>query len=92
MLIVDHLPKYAAKPRKPGTDEPSYAGSTDWHNAARSVWILERTDKGDTVLRCDKSNYGPAPQPVRLTSDDGCAWFASEAETTGGISPGEVLR
>ncbi len=91
VLVVDHLPKYATKPRKDDDDEgPAYAGSTDWHNAARSVWTLERTEKGGTLLRCDKSNYGPAPKPVHLTSGDGCAWFATGAEATDRLRPGEV--
>ena len=85
VLIVDHLPKYASKPRPSGSDEPSYAGSTDWHNAARSVWTLERTQNKDTVLRCDKSNYGPAPEPVYLASGDGCAWFATTDRATAGV-------
>ena len=92
VLIVDHLPKYSSKPRKSGSDEPSYAGSTDWHNAARSVWTLELTKDRDTVLRCDKSNYGPAPEPVHLASGDGCAWFATDAASEDSIRPGEVVR
>ena len=40
VLLVDHRPKGTAK-EKPA----AYAGSTDWHNAARSMWTL-RNDGG----------------------------------------------
>lgn len=77
VLLVDHVAK-SATPEQHGTS--SYAGSTDWRNAARSVWTLGSKDnKGtaDTWLRCDKSNYGPVPATVHLDSGDGYAWIAS---------------
>ena len=75
VLLVDHLPKTAST--RPGNrDEPSYSGSTDWHNAARSRWTLDE-DKNGSLLRCEKSNYGSAPGLVRLSNRDGCAWFAA---------------
>ena len=63
VLLIDHLPKYAT------TDGSymlrggaTYAGSTDWHNASRCVWNIDEK----YLLRCDKSNYGDTPPPVRL--------------------------
>ena len=71
ILLVDHRPK---------STSATYAGSTDWRNGARSVWTLDVEDNKDaTRLRCDKSNYGPPPAPVRLSSQDGSAWFAADA-------------
>ena len=95
VLLVDHLPKYATGANRRNT-EISYAGSTDWHNAARSVWTLEPGGNGTTVLRCDKSNYGPAPPEVTLRSGDGCAWFATEAanddDEVEEFAPGEIAK
>ena len=71
ILLVDHRPK---------STSATYAGSTDWRNGARSVWTLDVEDNKDaTWLRCDKSNYGPPPAQVRLSSPDGSAWFAADA-------------
>ena len=80
VLLVDHLPKTAGA---------TYAGSTDWRNAARSVWTREDiTDKTSMltamVLRCDKSNYGQTPEQVYLTIDNdknGWAWKATRGAT-----------
>ena len=69
VLLVDHLPK-SSKTRRPLNEESTYAGSTDWYNAARCVWNLD--DK--QILRCKKSNYGATPHPVQLSSKDGCVW------------------
>ena len=68
VLLIDHLPKYATQQR--AEHGPTYAGSTDWHNASRSVWTLE-DQGGGLLLRCDKSNYGPTPESVRLSSTTG---------------------
>ena len=74
VLLVDHLPKTAT--RAGNRNEPSYSGSTDWHNAARCMWTLDK-DKAGSLLRCEKSNYSTAPSTVRLSNRDGCAWFAA---------------
>ena len=68
VLLVDHLPKSSTLTKF--TSGVSYAGSTDWHNAARCVWTLDEKQ----VLRCEKSNYEATPHPVKLISEDGCAW------------------
>ena len=86
MLLVDHLPKSTTGQH--GTS--SYAGSTDWRNAARSVWTpgKDKEDSGDVRLHCDKSNYGPAPATMNLDNSGGCAWLATAA---GGPSSGEHI-
>ena len=68
VLLVDHLPKSSTTDRYPSG--ASYAGTTDWHNAARCVLTLDEKH----VLSCEKSNYGATPLPVRLMSEDGYAW------------------
>ena len=89
VLLVDHRPKAKASEKA-----ATYAGSTDWHNAARSQWTLD--DDDGVSLACKKSNYGPAPAPVRLTSDDGCSWIATaktppeSEESDGSYPPGHV--
>lgn len=73
VLLIDHLPKYATQQQD--VRSAAYAGSTDWHNASRSVWTLD-DQNGNLVLRCDKTNYGSVPDPVTLESTDGCVWQA----------------
>ena len=73
VLLIDHLPKSAMQTGF--TSGVAYAGSTDWHNAARSVWTLDEKQ----VLHCDKSNYGATPDPVKLISKDGHAWIGEPA-------------
>ena len=70
VLLLDHLPKSSTMDKFLEKSGASYAGSTDWHNAARCVLTLDEKQ----VLRCEKSNYGATPPPVRLTSEDGYAW------------------
>ena len=86
VLLIDHLPKYAT------TDGSymfrggaTYAGSTDWHNASRCVWNIDEK----YLLRCDKSNYGDTPPPVRLSRKEG-AWTGRVEKTFG--STGSVAR
>ena len=86
VLLIDHLPKYAT------TDgsymfrgNASYAGSTDWHNASRCVWHIDEK----YLLRCDKSNYGDTPPPVRLSRKEG-AWTGRVEKAFG--STGSVTR
>ena len=67
VLLVDHLPNSSIRS---GVSGASFAGSTDWHNAARCVWTLDEKH----VLRCEKSNYGTLPDPVNLIRENGAAW------------------
>ena len=67
VLLIDHLPKSAVLEQF--SRGAAYAGSTDWYNASRCVWNID--DK--LLLRCDKSNYGATPPPVKLSRKEG-AW------------------
>ena len=70
VLFVSHTPKTEAK----------YSGSTDWRNAARTVWSIgyEGKPKGAPmdaepaiVLECEKSNYGAPPPKLYLSREGG---------------------
>ena len=73
VLLVGHPPKTNA----------DYSGSTDWHNAARSV--LTMSIKGEArkepTLQHIKSNYGPK-QPDLLLSD--WRWWSAEQGVNAG--------
>ena len=81
VLLVAHPPKATGV---------AYAGSTDWQGAVRSMWTLEKSKRGrkpaknqednrpdEWRLSCEKSNYGPRPEPLHLewdTSGEGLRW------------------
>ena len=69
VLLVAHPPKSNAL----------YAGSTDWQGAVRNMWALDKGQRGKAPgrgqednrplewrLSCEKSNYGPKPEPLHL--------------------------
>ena len=73
VLLVAHPPK---------TQGAIYAGSTDWQGAVRNMWALSKDQRGkkpaksqednrpfDWRLSCEKSNYGPKPEPLHLDWD-----------------------
>ena len=83
VLLIDHLPKYATTDGSFVTrGSASYAGSTDWHNAARCVWTIDEKH----LLRCDKNNYGDTPHPVRLSRKDGI-WTGRVEKSFGDSGP-----
>ena len=73
VMLVAHPPKAPAGAAA-GALDSDYAGSTDWHNAARWRWALEPTPTGRyragagnrqlpvtaTALKVAKSSYGPS--------------------------------
>ena len=72
VLLVAHPPKSGAL----------YAGSTDWQGAVRNMWSLDKAKRGRPPgrgqedarpegwrLSCEKSNYGPKPEPLHLDWD-----------------------
>ena len=70
VLFVSHTPKSEAK----------YSGSTDWRNAARTVWSIGKEGKPKDapadaepaiVLECEKSNYGAPPPKLYLSREGG---------------------
>ena len=65
VVLVAHPPKNTGA---------AYSGSTDWRNGARSLLVMERED-GETILRCDKSNYAALPDPYILRD---WKWWAAE--------------
>ena len=73
VLLVDHLPKSSTTMVM---GSPSYAGSTDWHNASRCVWTLD----GGHMLSCQKSNYGTVPAPVNLIRENGAMWAGTPTQ------------
>ncbi len=75
VLLLDHLPKSATLGAMSGA---TYAGSTDWHNASRCVWTIDENH----LLRCDKSNYGATPPPLKLNRREG-AWTGRVESTFG---------
>ena len=88
VLLIAHPPKGTAK-----DGAARYSGSTDWRNAARAVWSLEKagtpgTDgKPDATtpamrLTCDKASY--ARRPARLWLAGWPTWRA--------MQPGEAAR
>ena len=88
VLLVAHPPKPAA-----GAPAARYSGSTDWRNAARTVWTLERCDAkgcecgGGLTLTVDKASYALAPAPVHVEDrwrDAGGAWVRVEPSTAAG--------
>ena len=68
VLLLAHPPKDTSI---------AYSGSTDWRNAARSLWVMERDEppvthpggKPALRLRLDKANYGPDGDVVYLGHD-----------------------
>lgn len=77
VLLVGHPPK---------AEGPGYAGSTDWHNAPRARWELEQVQVGNRdragakvtapALTCKKSSYGPTPDRLWLSWQEGGGWGA----------------
>ena len=81
VLLVAHPPKTAGV---------TYSGSTDWQGAVRNMWSLDKAKRGSSPrqrqeatrpdewrLSCEKSNYGPKPEPLHLDWDadgDGLRW------------------
>ena len=74
VLLVAHPPKSG----------DNYAGSTDWQGAVRNMWTLNKSQRGQKPrgsgksddnrpfewrLSCEKSNYGPKPEPLHLDWD-----------------------
>ena len=80
VLLVAHPPKSGS----------IYAGSTDWQGAVRSMWRLDKDQRGkrpnrtqedsrpfEWRLSCEKSNYGIKPEPLQLewdTAGEGRRW------------------
>ena len=60
VLILAHPPK------TPGV---SYAGSTDWHGAARALWNLQPDGSGGSTLEFVKGNYGAGKPALSLAWD-----------------------
>ena len=83
VLLLDHLPKSATL----GSlgSGATYVGSTDWHNASRCVWTIDENH----LLRCDKSNYGATPPPLKLNRKDG-AWTGRVDSTFGSGGPAKA--
>ena len=82
VLLIAHPPKPAA-----GAPAARYSGSTDWRNAARTVWTLEKCDAkgcacgGGLLLAVDKASYALAPAPAHVSDlwrDAGGAWVRVE--------------
>ena len=82
VLLIAHPPKPAA-----GAPPARYSGSTDWRNAARTVWALEKCDakgcgcKGGLLLAVDKLSYAKPPDPVHVAdqwANAGGAWARVE--------------
>ena len=82
ILLIAHPPKPAS-----GAPAPRYSGSTDWRNAARTVWTLERCTVADCgcggglALVVDKASYALAPAAAHveaLRRDAGGAWARVE--------------
>jgi len=88
VMLIAHPPKPPSGSGA-GTVDRDYAGSTDWHAAARWRWTLELTPTGETgktragksisvdalALSCAKSSYGPQPDSVfLLPSESGIGW------------------
>ena len=67
VMLLAHPPKSAGL---------YYAGSTDWQGAVRALWTLQaETTGGDDraprtwQMEFIKGNYGPKPEPLRLSWD-----------------------
>ena len=83
-----------AHPPKSGS---FYAGSTDWQGAVRSMWALDKAQRGkepkgednrpfEWRLSCEKSNYGLKPESLHLDWDaagDNLRWKIVGAWDTG---------
>lgn len=83
VMLIAHPPKAPSGGSAPSVDA-DYAGSTDWHNAARWRWALEPTPTGWTrsdktgkdaivvalALKLAKSSYGPDGARVFLASSE----------------------
>ena len=83
VMLIAHPPKAPSGGSAPSIDA-DYAGSTDWHNAARWRWALEPTPTGWTrsdktgkdaivvalALKLAKSSYGPDGARVFLASSE----------------------
>ena len=83
VMLIAHPPKAPSGGSALSVDA-DYAGSTDWHNAARWRWALEPTPTGwtrtnktgkDTIvlalaLKLAKSSYGPDGARVFLASSE----------------------
>ena len=88
VLLIAHPPKGTAK-----DGAARYSGSTDWRNAARAVWSLEKAGTPGTdgkpdastpamKLACDKASY--ARRPARLWLAGWPTWEA--------VQPGVAAR
>jgi len=87
VLVIAHPPKQG----KDAGPDAAWSGSTDWHNASRVVWTLERKTLNEMkgkkaadeeqpwpVLECVKSNYARRPGPVVLDEEPWTWWQANE--------------
>lgn len=73
VLVVAHPPKYGSE---------AYSGSTDWWNAARAVWSMQRElDERDALpeLQMLKSNYAPVPSPLVVETPHNAPWQVSKS-------------
>ena len=94
VMLIAHPPKAPSGGSAPSVDA-DYAGSTDWHNAARWRWALEPTPTGRTrtdktgkdaivvalALKLAKSSYGPDGARVFLASSES-HWDGGESRWT----------
>ena len=95
VMLVAHPPKTPAGAGT-GALDSDYAGSTDWHNAARWRWALEPTPTGRyragagnrqlpvtaTALKVAKSSYGPSGACVFVApSASKLGWKAVSPQT-----------
>ncbi len=64
VLLLAHVDKGTSRGDRAGSE--SYSGSTAWHNSARSRLYLSRDKDGSLTLEHQKSNLGPASEPLKL--------------------------
>ena len=84
VMLIAHPPKTSGGAGV-GQVDRDYAGSTDWHSAARWRWTLDPADTGETIpgrnggkprpveavaLSLAKSSYGPGGRRLFLKSSD----------------------
>ena len=95
VMLIAHPPKAPSGGGAPSVDA-DYAGSTDWHNAARWRWALEPTPTGRTradktgkdaivvalALKLAKSSYGPDGARLFLASSESqLGWRSVSVDT-----------
>ena len=97
VLLVSHPPK---PPTDAKAKAAKYSGSTDWRNAARTVWTLgecgvKECKCGRLVLEVDKASYVKRPEPVHvedLWRDAGGAWANVDGDARAQADADDVLR